>query len=171
MKIVLVGYMASGKSTVGRLLARKLNLDFIDLDDYIEEKLQLKISDIFKDRGEIYFRNKEHELLNEVLDHNGHLVIATGGGTPCYSGNMHTMLEKADAVFYLSVSTAELIERLSKEKDHRPLIKHLNSTELPEFIGKHLFERNPFYTMANHSISCDQKEIEVIVDEISALLT
>lgn len=171
MKIVLVGYMGSGKSTVGRLLAQKSDMKFLDLDEYIEGKLEAGITDIFKEKGEIYFRKKEHELLQEVLAENEDVVVATGGGTPCYSGNMHTMLKESGGVFYLKVSIPELVRRLFKEKDQRPLIRHLDDNELPEFIGKHMFERSPFYSMASHSIDCDHKEAEDIADEINVLLS
>ncbi len=171
MKIVLVGYMGSGKTTVGKLLADRLGINFIDLDDYIEGKLKARIAKIFKEKGEIYFRKKEHDYLIEVLQKKQHLVIATGGGTPCYSGNMQTMLQKSGRVVYLMVSVAELIQRLYKEKDHRPLIAHLDKNQLPEFIGKHLLERSPFYSMANHIVICDKKSLGDIVTEIESQLS
>ncbi|MCW5517310.1 shikimate kinase [Muriicola sp. Z0-33] len=170
MRIVLIGYMGSGKSTIGKLLAEKLELDFNDLDNYIENKSGTTIPDIFKEKGEIYFRKIEHEYLNEILENESRLVLATGGGTPCYSGNMHAMLERSNAVIYLKMSIPRLIDRLSKEKDERPLIAHLEDKELPEFIGKHLFERSPFYAMAEHTILCDDKRPAEIVSEIQRLL-
>lgn len=170
MRIVLIGYMGSGKSTIGKLLAEKLELDFNDLDNYIENKSGTTIPEIFKEKGEIYFRKIEHDYLNEILENESRLVLATGGGTPCYSGNMHTMLERSNAVIYLKLSIPRLIDRLSKEKDERPLIAHLEDKELPEFIGKHLFERSPYYAMAEHTILCDDKSPAEIVTEIQRLL-
>ena len=170
MKIVLVGYMGSGKSTIGKLLAEKLDTGFDDLDTRIENALKADITQIFKDKGEIYFRKIEHQFLVEVLETAHNLVLATGGGTPCYSGNMSAMLENADAVIYLKISIPQLIERLYREKAERPLIAHLEQSELPEFVGKHLFERNAYYSMAHHTVNCDGKSPEEIVTEIEQLL-
>lgn len=170
MRIVLIGYMGSGKSTIGKLLAKKLQLDFNDLDSHIENKSDSTIPEIFKEKGELYFRKIEHNYLNEILEKEPRLVLATGGGTPCYSGNMQSMLEGSDAVIYLKMSIGKLIERLFKEKDQRPLIAHLENEELPEFIGKHLFERSHYYAMAKHTVLCDAKSPDEIVSEIEQLL-
>ncbi len=170
MRIVLVGYMGSGKSTVGKILAKELEYDFLDLDAHIEEAMVATISKIFEEKGEIFFRKKEHFFLKEILKNNNNFILSTGGGTPCYSGNMETMVEETKYVFYLKVSVAGLVERLYKEKDDRPLIKNLSNTDLPEFVGKHLFERNHFYTQAHHTILCDAKTPKEIVKEIRTLL-
>lgn len=170
MKIVLVGYMGSGKSTVGKLLAKELDHRFLDLDEVLENSLGSSISDIFKSKGEIFFRKKEHESLKGVLLENSGFVLSTGGGTPCYSGNMDSMQQLADTVFYLKVSIPGLVNRLMAEKDQRPLIRNINDDDLPEFIGKHLFERNNFYLKADHVIDCDNKDPQQIVQEIIGLL-
>jgi shikimate kinase len=162
--------MGSGKTTVGKLLAEEINVKFIDLDDYIEARLNKKIAHIFETKGELYFRKKESELLNEILDDDRDLVIAVGGGTPCYGANMDTILEKTPLVFYLKLSIASLKERVHKEKDHRPLIAHLEDEDLPEFIGKHIFERGIFYSRAKYTITGDNKLPEAVKDEILALL-
>jgi shikimate kinase len=171
VKIVLVGYMGSGKTTIGKLLANKLKISFLDLDEVIEQGLEDSISNIFNGKGEIFFRKKEHEYLIDVLSKKEKLILSTGGGTPCYSGNMETMLNLADHVFYLKVSIPGLVKRLLLEKEHRPLIKNIDNGDLPEFIGKHLFERNNFYLKANHIIECDDKDPETLVAEIQELLT
>tara|TARA_R100001369_G_scaffold83771_1_gene116277 strand:+ start:6156 stop:6671 length:516 start_codon:yes stop_codon:yes gene_type:complete len=170
VKIVFVGYMGSGKTTIGKLLAKKLKISFLDLDEVIEERLEDSISNIFNGKGEIFFRKKEHEYLNDVLSQKNNFILSTGGGTPCYSGNMDTMLELADYVFYLKISIPGLVKRLILEKEHRPLIKNIDDGDLPEFIGKHLFERNNFYLKANHIIECDNKDPEALVAEIQGLL-
>ncbi|QLG44160.1 shikimate kinase [Costertonia aggregata] len=169
MKIVLVGYMGSGKSTVAKLLANAMKLKFLDLDNYIEQRLGSKIPIIFKERGELFFRKKEHEYLKCILDNENDLVLSVGGGTPCYAGNMDSIIEKADAVFYLKVSLPVLVQRLSKEKENRPLIKNIPDEDLPEFIGKHLFERSFYYSQATYKVLCDKKEPKTIVDEIQSL--
>jgi shikimate kinase len=170
MKLVLIGYMGSGKTTVGKLLAEHLDFKFIDLDEYIETRLNEKVAHIFKSKGELYFRKKESELLEEVLKDKRDLVIAVGGGTPCYGANMDTILQKTKLVFYLKLSIASLTERLHKEKEHRPLIAHLKDEDLPEFIGKHIFERGIFYSRAYFTVVADQKEAEAVKEEILSLL-
>lgn len=170
MKIVLVGYMGSGKTTIGELLAKELEISFLDLDEVIEIRQGDTIPNIFKDKGEIFFRKKEHEYLIDVLTKKNHFILSTGGGTPCYSKNMETMLELADHVFYLKVSIPGLVNRLLKEKEYRPLIKNIEDGDLPEFIGKHLFERNNFYLKATHIIECDNKDPEMLLKEIKQLL-
>ena len=168
MIVVLIGYMASGKSTLGRILANKLNYDFIDLDDYIEEKEQLLISDIFKSKGEIYFRKIETLYLKELLDNNTKLVLSLGGGTPCYSNNMD-FIRNATHVksIYLKALIPTLVARLKKEKSKRPLIAHIKTDELlTEFIGKHLFERVQFYSLSEVTITTDNKKEEDIIEEL-----
>ena len=153
MKIVLVGYMGSGKTTIGKLLAKELEISFLDLDEVIQDGVGDTIPNMFNGKGEIFFRKKENEYLNDVLSKKTDFILSTGGGTPCYSGNMQTMLDLADHVFYLKISIPGLVKRLIKEKDHRPLIKNIDDGDLPEFIGKHLFERNNFYLKATHILN------------------
>ncbi|WP_394746682.1 shikimate kinase [Spongiimicrobium salis] len=170
MKIVLVGYMGSGKTTIGKLLAEALNVKFIDLDHYIEKQLGASIAELFQKKGEIFFRKKEHEYLNRVLQDEEDVVLATGGGTPCYAGNMDTALKFADHVIYLKLTIGELAARLSLEKATRPLIASISEEDMPEFIGKHIFERSPFYSKATHTIQCGTKTPEAILEDISAVL-
>ncbi len=158
--------MGSGKSTVGKVLSRALSIPFIDLDEYIESKEKKSISSLFADEGQIYFRKKEHMYLKELLNSNKRTVIATGGGAPCYAGNMDLILNASDTVFYLKVSIGELVSRLFPEKEKRPLIAHLSEEEMPEFFGKHLFERNAFYAKAKHTINCDAKSVNEVAIEI-----
>ena len=166
MKIVLLGYMGSGKSTIGRRLAKSLNMPFIDLDHYLEEAIGLSIPQIFEQHGELYFRRKEHELLKELLAKETDFVLSLGGGTPCYAGNMDLVLQHTQNVFYLDVSIDELVRRLTRGKQHRPMISHLPDEELPEFIGKHLFERRPFYSQAPHIVKADNKDRDQLASEI-----
>ena len=170
VKIVLVGYMGSGKTTIGKLLAKKLNLPFFDLDAFIENAEEKTITEIFDAEGEIGFRKKEHQYLSDLLKNEGDFVLATGGGAPCYSGNMKTILEATPNVFYLKVSIPELVARLMPEKEKRPLIAHLNDDDMPEFLGKHLFERSNFYLEAHQTIACDKKSMEEISSSIEELL-
>jgi len=170
MKIVVLGYMGSGKSTIGRLLAERLDYRFIDLDEYIEELEGMTILQIFKKKGEIYFRKKESYYVSKALTENGEIILSLGGGTPCYGKNMDDILELTDKVFYLKLSVNALAKRLLNEKNERPLIKNIVDEELAEFIGKHLFERNVFYQKAQFTIECDDKQPETIALEIKKVL-
>lgn len=167
MTIFLIGYMGSGKSVVGRRLADVLSYKFLDFDDYISAKEQLSVSDIFERKGEIYFRKAEYKYLNDLLGVED-TVVSLGGGTPCYGNNMQTLLDgKASTVIYLKASIPTLTERLFEERNKRPLIAHISTKdELMEFIGKHLFERAPFYEQANISINTNDKDVTDIVQEI-----
>ncbi len=171
MQIVLLGYMGSGKSTIGRLLAKELGIFFLDLDGYIEEDEKMSTSSIFSKKGELYFRKKEAKSLREVLDRTDDFVLSIGGGTPCYANNMKAIVEITPNAFYLKVSIEELVQRLSKEKLERPLITNITDEQLPEFIGKHLFERSFYYLQASHIINCDTKKPEKIVLDIKELLS
>lgn len=169
MKIVLLGYMASGKSAIGSVLANKLGMQFIDLDNFIEENEKLSIADIFSVKGEIYFRKKEEEYLQELLHLKNDCVISLGGGTPCYGNSMNLIKNNATS-FYLKASIITLFERLKDETSQRPLVSAIGEENLKEYIAKHLFERGLYYEMANHTISVDKKKIFTIIDEIIELL-
>lgn len=164
-KITLMGYMGSGKSTVAQILGEKLGWPIIDLDDYISKKEGVSIPEIFKSKGEIYFRKIENTYLLELLKSDEPFVLALGGGTPCYANNMEAILEKSDS-YYLKASIGTLLERLTKEKGHRPLIAGLSEEQLTEFIAKHLFERRNYYEKAETILSIDGKDPEQIASEI-----
>ncbi|MEP2935019.1 MAG: shikimate kinase [Gilvibacter sp.] len=172
MIVVLLGYMGSGKSLIGKNLAQTLGCDFIDLDQFIAQRNDMTISQIFSQKGEIFFRKQESLLLNELLKDNKKLVLATGGGTPCYGTNMQNILKASNAFsVYLKTSVPELAERLFPEKEGRPLIAHLNSKDaLIDFIRKHIFDRSPYYMQAQLRIDTDQKRPKEIVREVVARL-
>ncbi|HLW14681.1 MAG TPA: shikimate kinase [Flavobacteriaceae bacterium] len=170
MKYFLIGYMGSGKSSLGRLLAEELNIPFYDLDTYIERQENLTIAQIFKTKGEIYFRKIEHEKLKELLAERKAMVIALGGGTPCYAGNMELLLENGKSI-YLQYPLEVLVDRLWIAKEQRPLIAQLETKELLEdFIRKHLFERAPYYMQANHRIKLEYESLEEVVQKLQVLL-
>ncbi|WP_372744672.1 shikimate kinase [Lutibacter sp.] len=169
MKVVLLGYMASGKSAVGRLLAKELNLQFVDLDNFIEENELMSISEIFETKGEIYFRKKESEYLEKLLNFNENSIISLGGGTPCYGNNIELIAKKSKS-FYLKASINTIFHRLIGETSKRPLVATLGEENLKEFIAKHLFERGVFYDKADFSISVDEKSIKQVVEEIKKLV-
>jgi shikimate kinase len=158
--------MGSGKTTVGKLVAKHLKIKFLDLDTYIEEAEGQPIKQLFSNKGELYFRKKEFFYLDEILSSNSNFLLSTGGGTPCYGANMEAISNATKNSIYLKVSLGELIRRLSIEKDQRPLISGITNDELPEFIGKHLFERSFYYNQAHLKISCDGKSPEKLALEI-----
>ncbi len=168
MKIVLLGYMASGKSAVGRILSEKLNIQFIDLDSFIEDKEQLSISQIFETKGEIYFRKIEGIYLYELLNSKEKVVISLGGGTPCYGNNMD-FIENMSTSFYLKATIDTIFERLKNETSQRPLVATIGAENLKEYIAKHLFERAPYYDKAQHTVLVNNKNVEQIIDEILLL--
>ena len=164
MQLVLLGYMGSGKSSVGSLLSETLEFEFIDLDSYISTSEGATITDIFQEKGEIYFRRKEAIILSEILSEKNKLVLSTGGGTPCYGTVMEDLKTMENVVtIYLKNSLETLTHRLFEEKNERPLIAHLETRELlNDFIRKHLFERSFYYNQAAIILDCDglsQKEI------------
>lgn len=171
MEIVLMGYMGSGKSTIGKRISERLDLTFIDLDSYIELKEELSIKELFKSKGEIYFRVKEAEYLQEVLDTKTKYVLSLGGGTPCYGTNMNRINESAVVSCYLKANIPTLVKRLQKGKQDRPLIASLSNEQLLEYIGKHLFERAPFYEQAAYKININDRSIEEISDDVVATLS
>ena len=171
LKIILLGYMGSGKSTIGKLLASDIGIPFRDLDTVIETSLNTSIPSIFEEKGEIFFRKKEAEILNDLLQTPREMVLATGGGTPCYGDNLRWMLSNGSHVVYLQYSVPELEKRLKLQREERPLISHISDHDLGEFIGKHLLERAPFYTQATIVIKADGKSPEELVGEIKEVLS
>ena len=169
MKIALLGYMASGKSAIGKKLAQKLNLDVVDLDAFIEEKEQMSISEIFKERGEIYFRMREGEYLQELFQVYKNCVVSLGGGTPCYGKNIQVILENSTSI-YLKASIETIYNRLLKGAAKRPLVATVGKEHLKEYVAKHLFERAPFYEKAHKIIKVDDKTVDENVDQILKLL-
>ncbi|TBW28342.1 shikimate kinase [Gramella sp. KN1008] len=172
MKIFLLGYMGSGKTYIGKQLAERLGSRFIDLDEQIEKKQGASISEIFEKRGEVFFRKIERQMLEEVLRSDVSSVISLGGGTPCYGDNMDVIKNTDNATtIYLKWDIATLTERLFTEKDHRPMISHLETREkLEEFIRKHLFERGFYYNQSEHIIDCNSRSPEEIIHQINELL-
>ena len=169
MNISLIGYMGSGKSHISKVLCQKMVLKLIDLDKEIFLKNKMSIPEIFEKRGEIYFRKEERALLEEILNTEKNCILSLGGGTPAYYNNMELITQKSESV-YLRTSVRTLTERLLKQKQKRPLIAKIPDEDLPEFIAKHLFERQVFYGQAKYTVSTDSKTPEKITDEIIGLL-
>jgi shikimate kinase len=169
-KVVLMGYMGSGKSIIAKKLANNLKIPCLELDKLIEEKSKMTIETIFLKKGELFFRKLEHELFLENMLSDKNFVLSTGGGTPCYY-NHHELLKNSNSdTIYLKASVDTLFDRLIKESSKRPLIASLSKEELKEFIAKHLFERSYYYSQAKYIINVDSKTIDEVVTEIEEVL-
>lgn len=156
--------MGCGKSTLGRRLAEHLNVQFVDMDHYIEMRNHKTIPQIFEGEGEAEFRNKERKALEELSEFTD-IVIATGGGAPCFFNNIDLM-NKSGKTIYLNIDPSILADRLLKSKTERPLIKGKSKEELITFIDDTLKKRNQFYTQATFEITqpdIDLKEIEEMI--------
>lgn len=154
--IFLIGFMGSGKSTLGKELSTQLNYTFIETDSWIEEREGKTISEIFSEKGEGYFRKKEKEFMlqAQLLDE---CIIATGGGMPCFGNHMEVM-NKLGTTIWLDVDENILVERLEKEKQHRPLLA--TSENLRKNIHELLESRKVFYDRAKHQLkNPDSKKI------------
>ncbi|MEN1785638.1 MAG: shikimate kinase [Bacteroidota bacterium] len=170
-KIVLLGYMCSGKSSVGRALAQQLDCTFIDLDDAIVEDTGLTIPELFAQKGELFFRKKETAVLQAILQQSENLVLALGGGTPCYGNNMDLVNDGDTQSVYLQFPVGTLAARIANEKAKRPLVARIPEEQLPEFVGKHLFERAAFYQKAKHTLDADGQSVDELVLNLVSLLT
>ncbi len=168
MIISLIGYMGCGKSHISKVLSKKMGLKLIDLDKEIISRNEKSITEIFEKQGEIYFRKQERVILEEILNSEKDCILSLGGGTPAYYNNIDIINQSSESI-YLRSSVGTLTERLLKQKQKRPLIAKIADEDLPEFIAKHLFERQVFYAQAKYTVSTDAKTPEEIVAEISAL--
>lgn len=171
-RIFLIGYMGSGKTTLGKAYARAMQLPFIDLDWYIEERFHKTVRELFEERGEDAFREIERNMLHEVAEFED-VVIACGGGTPCFFDNMEYMNGKGDTVF-LNASPDVLFRRLKVAKSKRPLLKDKSDEELMEVIRQALQMRLPFYSQAKYNFNAesleDKEQICGSVERLKTLL-
>ena len=146
--------MGSGKTHWGKIWAETSGMGFYDLDELIETAEKQTVDNIFNKKGESYFRKKEAALLRSLIEKEN-CIIACGGGTPCYDGNMEWMNANGTTVF-LEANPVRLLENVLLEYDKRPLIKRINKGELLFFIDQKLNERNPFYKQAAITFNVDQ---------------
>ncbi|KAA6332127.1 Shikimate kinase [termite gut metagenome] len=162
-RIFLIGYMGAGKTTLGRALAQKLNLSFVDIDWFIENRFHKTIRNLFEERGEIGFRELERKILHEVAEFED-VIISTGGGTPCFFDNMDLMNRKGRTVF-LDVQPDVLFRRLRVTSASRPILRGKTDEELRTFIIQALDGRLPFYTQAQYTFNADELENRRQADE------
>lgn len=171
-RIILIGYMGAGKTTIGRHLAQALQLEFFDLDWYVEDRFRMKIPDIFRERGEQGFRDLERKMLHEVAEFEN-IVLACGGGTPCFFDNMDYMNSVAETV-YLRATPDVLQTHLGMGKSIRPLIQGKTPDELREYIQESLVTRTPFYEKARHTIDINvihtREQIAAYIQQIQSII-
>lgn len=146
-RIFLIGYMGAGKSTMGKALAKTMDLTFIDLDDFIVNRQHKTVTEIFEEVGEDGFRQIERKALIEVAAYEN-VVISLGGGTPCFFDNMD-IVNKAGKSVYLRPSEEVLLQRLIKGKNKRPLLAQKSDDEILQVIREQLAWREPYYLRAS----------------------
>jgi len=165
MKVYLIGFMASGKTTIGRELAKSLGFEFVDLDEYIEKKQGKTIKQIFEYNGEEHFRVLENEALREVASKDGNILIAAGGGTSCFYNSIDFM-NKTGLTIYLKMEVAALVARLIDSKTDRPLLWGKTEQELNDYIIRVLDERIKYYEKAKIIVDGSNINIESIAETV-----
>lgn len=162
--IYIMGFMASGKSTFGKKLATLLGVDFIETDRLIEEREKKSIQQIFDEKGELYFRKLEKEILQN-MDLSKKTVIALGGGTPCTAKNINWIHSHGSSI-YLKLSTDLLIGRLRQNKQKRPLTKSLSDEEIGQLVREKMKERAPYYQSATYSFDIENGTLKEMINLI-----
>lgn len=171
-RIMIVGYMGAGKTTVGKALAKETGMQFYDLDWYIESRMRRTVPQIFAERGEEGFRKTEHNMLHEVAEFED-VILSCGGGTPCFFDNMDYMNAQGQVV-YLKASPEVLYKHLLMGKTERPLLKGKSPDELMDFIREQLERRDPFYSKARYTLDVDlmdnYEKIKITVAKLREML-
>lgn len=162
MRVFLIGFMASGKSSVGKKLANKLNLPFVDLDSFIEEKHNTTIRLLMYDRGHKTFREIERDALQDVIKKYPDAVVSTGGGTPCFYDNLEKMKKAGDTV-YLEVDIPTLVDRLMNSKKDRPLIWGKTKDDLTIYAKDLMERRQGYYQKAKYTVNGKNLKLDTIV--------
>lgn len=171
VRIIIIGYMGAGKTTVGKALSKETGYPFYDLDWYIETRMRKSVSQLFAERGEEGFRKIEHAMLHEVAEFEN-VIISCGGGTPCFFDNMDYLNEQGHTV-YLKADPEVLRYHLLLGKGVRPLLKGKTPEQLLEFITEQLAKREPFYSKAMHILDVNKldsyEKVKISVSRIREL--
>ncbi len=154
--------MGSGKSTLGKRLARKIDYQFLDMDDEVEKQADMTIADMFEKKGEDYFRQRENEFLQQ-LETKQNLVVASGGGAPCFYNNMEIMNTKGITV-YLKMTPSGLAYRLKQARGERPLLASIDDGELEDYIDNKLKIRETFYLRSSCIIKGENVKPDHVID-------
>ena len=165
-RIFLVGFMGSGKSTLGKKLANKLKLQFLDLDQLIEKQEYCTVTEIFKNKGEDYFRALETAVLNDLLQTNTDFVLSLGGGSPCFNNNME-FINSIGTSIYLKYNAGILTSRLLAAKQERPLIAGKNAEELKQFVDDLLTQRESFYLQSKFIVEGATISVNEILNKLN----
>lgn len=166
-KYFLVGMPASGKSTIGKLIAKQLGYKFIDLDELIVEQEGLAITEIFSKKGEAYFRKIERKQLQDLINQNDGFILATGGGAPCFFNNMELMNTHGVTIF-LNVAVDDLFKKLAKRgTQKRPLLKNISRSDLLSELTNKYNDRKKFYNKSKISI---EQNLGKITDRVNQVI-
>lgn len=171
-RIILIGYMGSGKTTVGKALSKETGMMFYDLDWYIESRMRKTVAQIFAEKGEEGFRKIEYNMLHEVAEFEN-VIISCGGGTPCFFDNIDYINQQGEVV-YLKATPEVLYRHLLMGKVERPLIKNKTSEELIAYITEQVAKREEFYNKARYTLDVslmdNYEKIQLSVDQLRQLL-
>ena len=171
-RVIIVGYMGAGKTTVGRALAKELGMRFYDLDWYIEGRMRKTVPQLFAERGEDGFRQVERTMLHEAAEFED-IILNCGGGTPCFFDNMEYMNSRGDTV-YLKASPEVLCAHLRMGKTRRPLLEGKTPEQLLGFVTEQLARREQYYMQARHVLDVNlldnYEKIKVSVDRLRSML-
>lgn len=171
-RIIIVGYMGSGKTTVGKALSKETGVPFYDLDWYIESRMRKTVKQIFDEVGEEGFRRIERSMLHEVAEFEN-VIISCGGGTPCFFDNMDYINRQGETV-YLKCTPSVLHSHLKMGKTVRPLLLNKTPEEVDAYIKEQLEQREPFYKKAKHTLDVslmdNLQQIKVTVERLKLLL-
>ena len=172
VRIIIIGYMGAGKTTLGKALSKELGIPFYDLDWYIESRMRRTVEQIFAENGEEGFRKIEYNMLHEVAEFED-VIISCGGGTPCFFDNMDYLNQQGETI-YLKATPEVLLGHLKMGKVVRPLLKGKSQEEMKTFIEEQLEKREPFYNKARHTIDINlldnYHKVQVSVAEIRRML-
>lgn len=166
MKLFLIGFMGSGKTHWGQLLAARMDLPFFDLDAVIEEKEKATIAEIFAERGEESFRYAEKEALEKLAGAHKDFIISCGGGTPCFFNNIGFMKQKG-LVIWLNTQIDILVSRLLKQKNNRPLLKNIADKELKHYIVSKILRRRLYYEQADVMVHEETLSVDTFAEIIA----
>jgi len=166
--ITLIGYMCAGKTTVGKVLAKRLGRTLYDLDWYIEERFHKRVPQIFAEEGEARFRDLERRMLHEVAEFEN-IVLSCGGGTPCFFDNMD-YLNSVSQTFYLKATPDVLCRHIALSRGERPLLKGKSPEELQTFVAAQIAEREPYYSRAQYTVNIDVLDTFDKVGEIANII-
>ena len=172
-RIIIIGYMGAGKTTLGKALSRETGMPFYDLDWYIESRMHKTVKELFDAHGEEGFRKIEHNLLHEVAEFE-HVIISCGGGTPCFFDNIDYMNQQGETV-YLKATPDVLHGHLKMGRTVRPLLLDKTPDEVKAFIQEQLALREPFYAKAKHTLDVNlmdnYEKIKTYVERLKGMLS